>query len=308
MSFARRLLRIAALAFAFAAVVAGLTWALERVMPPSFSGFLALVLVGLAVTEFLKRQPRQRALRMFRLYLHARERGADEPSARARLLARLCRDPEQRQRLEREIEAAWTGASEKERAVGGIALLLAREKRPIEPALLSDPYDRARDQFTIGGWDALPLEFTQAIRSQLERSELQRLDELVERHRLFQQKFFKRPTSLGLDPARGVVEFARLLQSLGNHLAHETPGDAERAYRLSLRLRPDENLAHAGLALLLDRTGRTREAGQEAKIGLEVLDGYAARAAERNPTTEDISPFRSPASLREALERVAASA
>jgi hypothetical protein len=137
---------------------------------------------------------------------------------------------------------------------------------------------------------------------------LQQLDELVERHRLFQQKFFKRPSSLGLDPTRGVVEFARLLHSLGNHLAKDTTGDAERAYRLSIRLRPDENLAHAGLALLLDRTGRTREAGQEAKIGIEVLDGYAARATERNPTTEDISPFRSPAVLREALERMAASA
>jgi hypothetical protein len=307
-SFARRLPRIAALAFAFAGVVAGLTWVLERVMPPAFSGFLALILVGLVVTEVVKRQPRQRALRMFRLYLHSRERGSDEPTARAHLLAWLRRDPDQRRRLEREIEVAWTGASEKERVVGGVGLLLAREKRALELTLLADAYDRARDQFTIGDWDALPLEFTQAIRSQLEGSELQQLDELVERHRLFQQKFFKRPSSLGLDPARGVVEFARLLHSLGNHLAKDTTGDAERAYRLSIRLRPDENLAHAGLALLLDRTGRTREAGQEAKIGIEVLDGYAARATERNPTTEDISPFRSPAVLREALERMAASA
>jgi hypothetical protein len=306
-SFARRLVRIAALAFAFAAAVAGLTWGLERVMPPPFSGFLALILVGLVVTELVKRQPRQRALRLLRTYFHARERGADEATARARLLGRLLRDPDRRERLAREVEAGWVGASEKDRVLGGIAPLLARTRRTLDRSALAEAYDRARDQFTIGSWDALPLEFTQAVRARLDGLERQQLDELVERHRLFQQRFFKRPSSLELDPARGVIEFARLLHSLGNHLARDAAADAERAYRLSLRLRPDENLAHAGLALLLDRAGRSGEAEQEAKIALQVLDGYAARAAERSPTTEDISPFRSPAALREALERVVAS-
>lgn len=305
MSWAQRLPRIAALALVFAAAIAGVTWALERVMPPAFSGFLALILVGLAVTEVVKRQPRQRALRMFRLYLRARERGADEASARASLLARLCPDPARRQRLQ--AEAGWTGASEKERVLGGIAPLLARAGRALDASQLADAYDRARDQFTIGGWDALPLEFTQAVRSPLDRSELEQLDDLVERYHLLQQKFFKRPTSLGLDPARSAVEFARLLHSAGNQLAKDTPGDAERAYRLSLRLRPEENLAHAGLAVLLDRAGRAPEAEREATLGLAVLDAYAERAAGRNPTTEDISPFRSPSALREALERISAS-
>jgi hypothetical protein len=306
-SFARRLLRIAALAFAFAAVVAGLTWVLERVMPPPYSGLMALILVGLAVTEVVKRQPRQRALRIFRLYLRARERGADEATARARLLGRLVRDPDRRQSLARAMDAGWTGASEKDRVLGGFAPLLARAGRALDAASLADAYDQARDQFTIGGWDALPPEFTRAVRGSFEGSDLQELDALVERHRLFQQKFFKRPSSLGVDPGRSTTDFARLLHSLGNHLAKDVADDAERAYRLSIRLRPDENLAHAGLALLLARTGRTGEAGQEAKVGLQVLDGYAARASERAATTEDISPFRSPAALREALERVAAS-
>jgi hypothetical protein len=77
--------------------------------------------------------------------------------------------------------------------------------------------------------------------------------------------------------------------------------------RLSLRLRPDDNLAHARLALLLDRTGRNREAAGEARTALTVLDGYTRQAA-RDPPVEGISPFRSPIKLREALERVAAGA
>ena len=36
------------------------------------------------------------------------------------------------------------------------------------------------------------------------------------------------------------------------------------------------------------------------------LDGYARQAAAQMPSTEDISPFRSPTSLREALGRLLA--
>ena len=53
-------------------------------------------------------------------------------------------------------------------------------------------------------------------------------------------------------------------------------------------------------------TGRTREAAREAELALGVLDALARRASERAPTTEDIHPFKSPARLREALERVVA--
>ena len=132
------------------------------------------------------------------------------------------------------------------------------------------------------------------------------LDALAEKYQLFRQRFFRRPTSLRLDPAASATDFARLLHSVGNRLAKEEPGDAERAYRLSLSLRPEGNLAHGGLALLLAETGRVRDAAREAKLALELLDRFAADAAARTPTTEDISPFRSPGALREALERVAA--
>ena len=106
------------------------------------------------------------------------------------------------------------------------------------------------------------------------------------------------------DPERSEQVFGLGIREL---LA-EIYGDAERAYRLSLRMRPEGNLAHAGLALLLASTGRDAEAGREAKTALEVLDSYARDASARTPSTEDISPFKSPTSLREALTRLLAPA
>ena len=99
-----------------------------------------------------------------------------------------------------------------------------------------------------------------------------------------------------------VADFARLLQSAGNRIGKDAPGDAERAYRLSLRLRPDRNLAHAGLALLLDQTGRAGEAAREAALALGVLDDYAQVAGQGPAPAEDIWPFRSPVELRAKLE------
>jgi hypothetical protein len=285
-----------------------LTWLLERLVPPPYSGFLAVSLVGLVATEILRRQPRQRALRMFYVYLRARERGADELAARVRLLERFCPDPARRLRVAAEVEARWVGPSERDRAIEGVTALLAHERRPADPETTGGAYDRARDRFAIPGWEALPEEFVSELRQRLDAREWSQLDTLARKYRFFQQRFFRNPTALRADPAASATDFARLLHSAGNRLAKEESGDAERAYRLSLRLRPDGNLAHAGLALLLADTGRTREAGREAEIGLAVLEVYAAAAAERrDPTPEDISPFRSPAALREALERVRAS-
>jgi hypothetical protein len=302
-----RLGRIVGIALAGATAVVGLTWLLEHVMAPPFSGYLALILVGLAVTQLLRRQPQQRAYRLFFQYLRARERGADEVAARARILARAGGASGRTDAIARAVTAAWSGRSERERAVGGMAALLAARGRPVEWDVVAAAYDRARDRFTIPGWEALPREFVEAVRGRLDERERGQLEELVGTYRLFQQQFFRRSTSLGADPAAGVVDFARLLTSLGNRMAAEAPGDAERAYRLALRLRPAENLAHGGLALLLERTGRAREAVTEARLALSVLDAYAARAADRDPTPEDISPFRSPKAFRDALERLAGS-
>lgn len=301
----RRLGRIIAVAAAGTAAVVILTWLLEAVMPPPFSGFLALCLVGLAVTEVLKRQPRQRALRMLLAYFRARERGADEAEARRRLLARLSRNAAVRQCLAANLEAEWRGESERERLLRGVAALLAGRRQSVAPDDLAAVYDTARDRFVLPGWDTLPKGFLEAVRRRLDEGEIRQLDELAGRHKLFYQKFFRRPTSLGVEPEASVVDFARLLQSLGNRLGQDAAADAERAYRLSLRLRPDDNLAHAGLALLLERHGRLPEASREARLALEVLDAYAGGAAEREPTVEDITPFRSPLRLREELQRLA---
>jgi hypothetical protein len=307
-SLAARTARVLPWALGGVAAVVLVTWVLEQVMPPPYSGYLALVLVGLVATEIVKRQPRQRALRMFRIYLRARERGAAEAAARERLLERV--RPARRGRAEVAVEtaAAWTGASERDRVVSGVGYLLAREGRALGAPDLGAAYDRARDRVMIAGWEALPPGFTDAVLDRLEPREREDLDGLVARYRLFDQKFFRSPSALGADPAAGAADFARLLHSLGNRMAGEHPGDAERAYRLSLRIRPELNLAHAGLALLLDRTGRTREAAGEAQVALEVLDRYATRPRDEAPTVEDISPFRTPASLRQALDRVRAGA
>lgn len=292
--------RILGIALAGAAGVVALTAVLEYVMPPPYSGYLALCLVGLTVTTLLKRRPTERAARWLRIYFRARS-GGDEAVARERLLARA-RGPSH---LRHQAEAAWQGKSEKERVLAGVAALLMGGGQRLDAGALSATYDRVRDRFIITGWPALPDEFVREVWSRLEDRDRQYLDALADKYRLFQQRFFQRPSSLGADPGASVQDFARLLASVGNHIGKDEPGDAERAYRLSIRLRPHENLAHAGLALLLDQTGRNREAAAEARTALEVLDAFATRSSERAPTTEDIYPFKSATSLRGALERVA---
>jgi hypothetical protein len=291
--------RILGVALVGAAAVVALTWVLEHVMPPPYSGYLALCVVGFTVTTILKRRPAERAARWLRVYFRARARG-DEDAARQRLLARVQNRPQ----LYRQVEAAWRGESEKDRVLAGVAALLAGHGQSLDAAALSATYDRVRDKFTVMGWSALPDEFVREVQGSLEDRERQQLDALADKYRLFEQRFFQRPSSLAADPKTSVHDFARLLASVGNHIAKDEPGDAERAYQLSLRLRPGENLAHAGLALLLEQTGRNRDAVVEARTALQVLETFAERAAERAPTTEDIYPFKSPKSLREALERV----
>jgi hypothetical protein len=303
-----RALGILGIALAGAVVVVLLTWALEHVMPPPYSGFLALVIVAVVATEMIRRRPKQRAERMLRRYLAAREHGADEGAARARLLVRFCRSPEVCQHVAAKVETVWVGGAEKERVSAGIAALLASEGRPLDAAAVATLYDGVRDRFTIPGWEALPREFVDSLRARLPDGDPLHLDALAEKYRLFHQRFFSQPSALAVDPAASVADFARLLASVGNHITKEAPGDAERAYRLSLKLRPDANLAHGGLALLLAETGRTREAAREAALALDVLDALARQAKERAPTTEDIYPFKSPARLREALEHVVAGA
>ena len=205
-----------------------------------------------------------------------------------------------------EVGAAWAGGSERDRLLAAVAALLAGRGLTLEPGVLAAAFERERDRFTIPGWALLPPGFVRAVREPLDERERGQLDALMERYAVFGQRFFTRPSALGVDPGASAVDFARLLHSMGNRLAREEPGDAERAYRLSLRVRPAGNLAHAGLALLLAQTGRDAEASREAQTALQVLDGYARQAAAQMPSTEDISPFRSPTSLREALGRLLA--
>jgi hypothetical protein len=299
----RALARGIAVGLALLAAVVAVTWVLEQVMPPPYSGYSALVIVGLVAVQLYKRQPFQRAQRLFRIYLAARAGGASESEARGQLLGRLVAGAELHQATQ-DVEAAWTGRWEKDRVLGGAGALLARQGVTLEAVTLSAAYNRVRDRFTISGWESLPGEFVDAVLERLDARQRQQLEALTERYRLFQQRFFRNPTSLGADPAASLEDFARLLHSAGNRLTKDEPGDAERAYRLSLCLRPERNLAHAGLALLLKQTGRTREAGEEARKALTVLDEYARHAPDGAATTEDISPFRSAVKLREALERV----
>jgi hypothetical protein len=297
--------RVALLVVAGVGSVIAATWALQHFVPPPYSGYLALVVVGLVVTEIVKRQPWQRARRMFRIYLRARKRGADEAAARAHLLARLHRGAAARRRAAGTMAAAWTGDWEQERALAGIAGLLADEGKRLDAHVLEAAWNAERDRVTIPGWEALPRAFVEELRRRLDERERERLERLVAQYALLSQRFFGHVSALKADPAAGVGDFARLLQSVGNRIAKDAPGDAERAYRLSLRLRPDRNLAHAGLAILLDQTGRAGDAAREAADALGVLDDYAHTAGREPPPAEDIWPFRSPVKLRETLERIA---
>lgn len=294
--------RLLGLAFAAVATVAAVTWALERAIPAPYSGYLAVVVVGLAVIQLYKRQPEPQAQRWFRLYLGARARGRDEAAARAQWLARVRRraGPE----VAAGVEAAWRGPSEKDRVVAAVGALLGARGHRLDPARLGVLWDRLRDRFMISGWESLPREFVEALHRRLDPRERAGLDDLVDRYRLFEQRFFRHPSTLADDPAAAVADFASLLQSMGNRLGREAAADAERAYRLSLRLRPDDNLAHAGLALLLAQTGRAREAAEEARLALALLDAYARRAEAHPPVAEDISPFRSPEELRRVLAQL----
>jgi hypothetical protein len=268
-------------------------------MPPPYSGYLAFVIVGFVATQLYRHRPAERAGRLFRVYLRARQRGAGEEEARRGLLERAHRPPDG-------IEPAWIGASERDRLAAGVAALLGGRGVTLDPAVLAAAFERERDRFTIPGWALLPPAFVERVRGPLDERERGQLDALTEQYGVFRQRFFTRPSALGADPEASAIDFARLLHSMGNGLTKEHPGDAERAYRLSLRMRPSDNLAHAGLALLLASTGRDAEAGREARTALEVLDGYARDASARTPSTEDISPFKSPSSLREALTRLLA--
>ncbi|MGH7364983.1 MAG: hypothetical protein ACREK9_01110 [Candidatus Rokuibacteriota bacterium] len=293
------------LAVGAVAAVMTLGWALGHVMPPPLSGYLAFIVVASVAIQLYKSRPGQRAGRLFRVYLRARERGAGEEDARRRLLERHA-DAGAHGTIARAVEGAWAGPSEPDRLVAGVDALLAHRGRKIDHAVLAAAYGRERNRFSIPGWLLLPAEFVREVRGRLDERERSELDALMDRYTVFKQRFFARPSSLGVDPRASATDFARLLHSMGNRLGKEQPGDAERAYRLSLRVRPAQNLAHAGLALLLAATGRDSEASREARTAIEVLDDYARRAGEQLPRTEDISPFRSPASLREALERLLA--
>jgi hypothetical protein len=301
-----RLARPALLVLGGLTAVVALGWTLGYLMPPPFSGYLALVVVALLATQVYKSRPPQRAGQLFRLYLRARERGSGEEDARRQFLARL-RHPDPPGDTAGEVDAAWAGSSEGDRLVAGVGALLARRGSPIDRAVLATVYGRERDRFTIPGWTLLPAAFVREVLGRLDERERRQLDALMERYGVFKQRFFARPSSLDADPGAAATDFGRLLHSMGNRLAKEQPDDAERAYRLSLRVRPEGNLAHGGLALLLAGSGRVAEARQEAGTALEVLDGYARRAADtERPSTEDISPFRAPDGLRRALEQLLA--
>jgi hypothetical protein len=230
MSRAATFARALPLVVGVVAALVVLTWALEQLMPPPYSGYLAAIMVAMIGIEIYKRRPGPRAMRMLRIYLRARARGAAEVDASRHLVSYQTRDEAARHRLVSELGTVWVGASEKKRAIEGVRFLLNREGRRLEAAALAAAYDRVRDQITVPGWDALPQEFVDAVHDRLDERERAQLQTLVARYRLLEQKFFRSPSALGADPAAGLVDFARLLHSMGNRLAKDEPGDAERAY------------------------------------------------------------------------------
>ena len=174
--------RLALAALAAVGAVLALGWALGHVMPPPYSGYLAFVIVGLVATQLYKHRPAERAGRLFRVYLRARQRGAGEEAARGRLLE------------QGGDAAAWIGDSERERVIAGVAALLGSRGVALEPAELAARFERERDRFTIPGWGLLPAGFARAVRERLDERERGDLDALMERYAVFRQRFFARPS------------------------------------------------------------------------------------------------------------------
>ena len=126
--------------------------------------------------------------------------------------------------------------------------------------------------FGGNGWERVPVEFVEDLKTCLGDVDFESLDELARKYNLFEQNLFQ-PETPGLDPENKIFMMSQLFNSLGNKLAQqESLGDAEKAFVVSLKLDPKSNMAHYSLVILYSETGRLAEARIQAKKALEVID------------------------------------
>jgi tetratricopeptide (TPR) repeat protein len=136
------------------------------------------------------------------------------------------------------------------------------------------------------GWNQYPSEFISVIKERL-GDEFAKLSRLAQKYRLFEQPFFKRPSNefQGAEFQADLLGF--LVGSLGNQLAmHEMFEDAETAFKLSLKLKSEDNPTHMSLANLYLMQGKIQLAVPHLAEAERILKGLAAFASEHS--MEDI--------------------
>ncbi len=155
-------------------------------------------------------------------------------------------------------------------------------------------------------WNKLPTTVVAEIKRRLGDDGFYKLDALALKYNIFKQRFFEGMDSLKGDIVLYVEMFGHFLSSMGNQLAeHGHMADAELAFRLSIKLKPDQNPSHASLAFLLFKDRRYHEAAQQARAALAVLEEFDRQVAElETPPPEDVVPPGGSAELSAALREI----
>ena len=145
--------------------------------------------------------------------------------------------------------------------------------------------------FRCRGWDAVPSALNAEIRARL-GPRFAILDRIAKRHNLLKQRLLHRAEFKEAPLDKQLALFAGLLTITGNRIARrgDSPGDAEAAYHCSLRLMPERNPAHVGLANLYFWGSDVERAETHAVVALEVVATPSSPHAPSDMT--DTAVFR----------------
>jgi len=116
---------------------------------------------------------------------------------------------------------------------------------------------------SVGGWERLPINFVQELKSRLGLEKFQTLDSVAKKYKIFDQALFKNPDFFKeeenfefdknpvFDGSSRFDIFAGFLNSLAHQVInHGYFNDGEIILSLSLDIMPKNNVAHVILAIL----------------------------------------------------------
>ena len=147
------------------------------------------------------------------------------------------------------------------------------------PRILRRKYQVLKEEASTKGWEHFPGKFVQGLKAILGEGKFDCLTLLAEKYRLFDQDFFAHPetfTDIGNEIT--ALEIACLLTSMGNDLCgRQILDDAEKAYRITLALRPEHFAARAMLAAICYDSDRLSEARTYAREAITDMNSHAER-------------------------------